>query len=166
MANALKLARDKIAVLKAQVAELERFIAMHEMLLTGGTEQQVQDRMTSIMSGKNASGNETSKHIPVDTVENSRRGRAGKMRPDHTAELMQRIIREVGRPLTRGELVQAFESRDVQIPYSDKGRYIGTIAWRNKGIFENIEGRGYWLRELPVPPLSTGQSVLPMGTVN
>ena len=43
-----------------------------------------------------------------------------------------------------------FEARDVEIPATDKARYVGTIMWRNKSKFLNIEGRGYWLRGEPV----------------
>jgi hypothetical protein len=60
---------------------------------------------------------------------------------------MERLIRETGRPMTRGEIVSAFERRDVDIPAKDKARYLGTIAWRHKGTFVNIEGRGYWLKD-------------------
>ena len=48
--------------------------------------------------------------------------------------------------MTRGELVEALARRDVHIPAQDKPRYIGTLIWRNKSKFVNIEGRGYWLR--------------------
>ena len=71
--------------------------------------------------------------------------------------MMERLIREVGRPMTRGEIVDAFAKRDIEIPAKDPARYLGTIAWRNKRIFVNIEGRGYWLRDSPagvkgIPP--------------
>lgn len=56
--------------------------------------------------------------------------------------------------MSRGEIVDALERRDVEIPAQDKARYIGTLAWRNKGTFVNIEGRGYWLRDAGVPLLS------------
>ncbi len=51
--------------------------------------------------------------------------------------------------MSRGEIVDAFDRRDIEIPAKDKARYVGTIAWRNKGVFVNIEGRGYWLSRLP-----------------
>ena len=67
---------------------------------------------------------------------------------------MERVIRERGEPLTRGQIVEALEMRDVVIPAVDKSRYIGTLAWRHKSIFVNIDGRGYWLRAEGVPSLS------------
>ena len=56
------------------------------------------------------------------------------------------MIRDAGHPLTRGEIAERFALRDVALPGEDKPRYIGTIMWRNKAKFINIEGRGYWLR--------------------
>jgi hypothetical protein len=47
----------------------------------------------------------------------------------------------------------------VHIPFEDKGRYVGTIAWRHKGTFVNVEGRGYWLRGEPIPPALPTPSV-------
>ena len=52
--------------------------------------------------------------------------------------------------MTRGEIVKAFELRDFEIPAKDKSRYLGTIAWRHKGKFVNVNGLGYWLREVPL----------------
>ncbi len=67
-------------------------------------------------------------------------------------ELVERIMRESGHPLTRGDIVEMLSARDVEMPGQDKARYVGTIMWRNKAKFVNIEGRGYWLRGQPVPP--------------
>lgn len=74
--------------------------------------------------------------------------------PKEIAELMERVIRERGEPMSRGEIVEALERRDVEIPAQDKARYVGTLAWRKKGTFMNIEGRGYWLRNAGIPKLS------------
>jgi hypothetical protein len=65
--------------------------------------------------------------------------------------MTERLIREAGHPLTRGEIVKAFEARDVEIPAKDPARYLGTIAWRHKGMFKNVEGLGYWLKGEPMP---------------
>jgi hypothetical protein len=62
------------------------------------------------------------------------------------AQMIERVIRKVGEPMTRGQLVEALERRDVDFPAADKARYIGTIIWRHKAVFVNIEGKGYWLR--------------------
>ena len=33
----------------------------------------------------------------------------------------------------------------------DKAAYIGTILWRHRNRFSNIEGKGYWLKGIKVP---------------
>jgi len=38
------------------------------------------------------------------------------------------------------------EKRGIEIPSTDKQRYLGTILWRHRDRFVNIEGKGYWLR--------------------
>jgi DNA-binding transcriptional regulator YiaG len=64
------------------------------------------------------------------------------------------ILRDNGRPMTRGELADELQIRRVYLPGKDnesRARYVGTILWRNRDRFENIEGKGYWLRDVPIP---------------
>jgi hypothetical protein len=68
--------------------------------------------------------------------------------------MVERLIRDVGSPMTRGQIVEALALRDVDLPAADKARYIGTIIWRHKSIFVNLKGRGYWLRD--ARPVETG----------
>jgi hypothetical protein len=59
-----------------------------------------------------------------------------------------------GEPLTRGELTTELELKGViELPEKDKERRarIGTILWRHPEDFEHIEGKGYWLKGIPVP---------------
>jgi hypothetical protein len=65
------------------------------------------------------------------------------------AEIAQNIMEGIGVPLTRARLVEALEHRDIELPSKDKARYIGTIMWRNRKTFVNLDGFGYWIRELP-----------------
>jgi hypothetical protein len=136
--NALKR-RD---VLRAELARIERFIEDYRAFSDEGTIVEPV-AVATVGSGGNLKDNQG--------VDNYRGRRLGKTAPSEIARLMERIIREVGRPMTRGEIVEAVARRDVEIPAQDKKRYVGTIAWRHKGIFVNVEGRGYWLRaEFPV----------------
>lgn len=151
MSSAVEIARRKIAELKRQIIDLERFIATHDALLAehvvpqhGASDAVLHPNPVEIR------GNEAIE-APVDkSLEKPTR----PVRPDAVAGHMERIIRETGRPMTRGEIVRAFEARDIHIPYEDKARYLGTIAWRHKGTFINIKDRGYWLRGEPIPPFS------------
>jgi hypothetical protein len=153
MPDIVAIAREKLEYHRKQVSELEQFFRMYDLLVETAQEGA---GVSDHVSAEIVPGNK----MPDGAVDNG--GKNGRLqvkarvrlgpRPDHIADMMERIIREVGHPMTRGEIVAAFERRDVEIPYEDKARYVGTIAWRNKGRFDNIEGRGYWLRGEPVPP--------------
>jgi hypothetical protein len=74
--------------------------------------------------------------------------------PQAVKDVSAGILQDLGQPLTRGELVTELELRRVRLPGKDKesrARYVGTILWRHKDQFENIEGRGYWLRGVIIP---------------
>jgi reverse gyrase len=144
MATPIENARKRLASIRAEAEEIERFIAMYERF-----EKNAMARLDPLPSG-NSEETYPQNSLSVNIGDNSRRSAHKGLRPAQIAEMMERLIREVGRPMTRGEIVDAFDSRDFEIPAKDKGRYLGTIAWRNKGKFINIEGRGYWLRGAPL----------------
>jgi hypothetical protein len=149
VSNAIENARKRLATLRNQVAELERFVQMYEEL-DGGTDADQADTDVSHLNGAFI-GNKPVDNVPrhVDNVPRERRRKRG--RPAEIVAIIERLIREAGRPLTRGEIVEALEQRDVHIPAEDKQRYIGTIAWRHKSVFGNVGGLGYWLTGEPLP---------------
>jgi hypothetical protein len=74
--------------------------------------------------------------------------------PKAVVTVSRGILQDFGVPLTRGELATELEIRRVRLPGKDKesrARYVGTILWRNPDRFENIEGRGYWLKGVLIP---------------
>jgi hypothetical protein len=149
MSHAIENARKRLAEFKRQVSELERFIQMYEEL-EGGTDAEQSDTHVRHLNGA-LIGNIPVYNVPHsgDNVPRERRRKRG--RPAEIVAIVERIIREAGRPLTRGEIVEALEHRDVDIPASDKQRYIGTIAWRHKSVVGNVGGLGYWLTGEPLP---------------
>jgi hypothetical protein len=149
MSHAIENARKRLAEFKRHVSELERFIQMYEEL-DAGTDTDRADIHACHLNGA-LIGNVPVYNFPgsVDNVPRERRRKRG--RPAEIVAIVERIIREAGRPLTRGEIVEALEHRDVHIPALDKQRYIGTIAWRHKGIVGNVDGLGYWLTGEPLP---------------
>lgn len=146
-------ARAQILIYETKIAELRRFIAIYDELeateATGHAAMQPVNEpgTTGVALGNNTFPQSVEKRTTLYL-------KRPATRPDRVAEHMERIIREVGRPMTRGEIVAAFDAREIPIPFEDKPRYVGTIAWRHKGKFRNIEGRGYWLAGEPVPPLT------------
>jgi hypothetical protein len=147
MADPLEIAKKKLAAALREAAELRRFIETYEAL-AAGAERIAPDEIEGQLGGNLSTENT---HHSVDNPR--RRGRGPGVRPTQIAEMMERLIREIGTPLTRGQIVEALERRDVEIPAQDKQRYIGTIAWRKKSKFINIDGLGYWLRGEPMPRL-------------
>jgi reverse gyrase len=148
MPTPLENALKRKDILKAELEEIQRFIKAYRAFSDDGTgaeqsELPMEEPRRELISKKS-----------VDNGDNFRRGRRpGKTAPSDIARIMERIIRDIGRPMTRGEIVDALERRDVGIPAQDKKRYVGTIAWRHKGTFENIEGKGYWVRDEKSPML-------------
>ncbi len=172
MKNPADIARERIAELKAQIAELQRFLEMYEELAAVVEAAPLSAMPAEGRKNYNAdtwgNGKETIRAIelstgPVDNLARPDDGGGNERRPGEVAAMMESIIRSVGRPMQRGELVLAFEARDFEIPAKDKARYLGTIAWRNKSKFVNIEGQGYWLRDTSLP---RGQRLLQLNEID
>lgn len=76
-----------------------------------------------------------------------------KARSAYVLRLMEearRLILEARRPLKRGELVKLLERDGLPVEGTDKAKVLGTNLWRS-GQFEQIDGAGYWPKDLPRP---------------
>lgn len=123
LANALKRQKE----LLAELEQIEQFLALHKRFAAPES-------------------------APVKRKRVSRpRKRMVRSRPDDFVSLMETALRRNSAPMTRGQLAAAVEHQGVRIPSADKAKYLGTILWRNSQKFENIEGKGYWLRGVPLP---------------
>jgi hypothetical protein len=150
MPSPLENAEKRLEELRQEIARVERFIRdYHEF---SGSAKRDQSDSSVVPPGFDRDGNVSpQKDIrPVDKWRPDRR----RVRPDEIAQMVERLIRDVGSPMTRGQIVEALALRDVDLPAADKARYIGTIIWRHKSIFVNLKGRGYWLRD--ARPVETG----------
>ena len=145
MAAPVENARKRLVEIEAEAERIRRFLAMYERFsdehILGSVDSQATNPKENYPQDLSA----------VNIGDNSRRRRRKGPLPRELVAMMERLIREVARPMTRGEIVEALNRREVEIPAKDPQRYIGTLAWRHKGTFVNIEGRGYWLRREPVP---------------
>jgi hypothetical protein len=141
MPSAIENARKRLAVIRAEAAEIERFLALYESF----SDEHIDANVSGTMGQSEETYPQNSK--TVDNTKNTALSLRHGPRPPELVRIMERLIREVGRPMTRGEIVDALNRRDVEIPAKDKSRYLGTIAWRNKHTFIHIEGRGYWVRD-------------------
>jgi hypothetical protein len=70
--------------------------------------------------------------------------------PDQIASLVEKILISHNRPMTRGEIADEIERMGVRLPAQDKAKYVGTILWRKRALFKNHEGKGYWIKGLPI----------------
>lgn len=143
MDNAVQNALSRQAEILQELEEIKLFLKLHQRF--AGTKRGETEPKASSANGLY--------YYPVPEYQGAsllggddtairRRGR-----PADFADMMERIIREEGQPLSRNELVSQLEKRDVVIPSLDKPRYVGTILWRNRDRFINIPGHGYQLAE-------------------
>lgn len=64
------------------------------------------------------------------------------------------IMRAKGRPMSRRELHDALTERDLEVKGADPRKTLGAILWRARDYIDSLEGRGYWPKGDPVPPVS------------
>lgn len=140
--NALKKKRK----LELELSRINAFLDTYEEL---SGNRIIRDEMLST-SDKTDSQNESSTDL-MDSPK--RRNNLKKL-----LAVASRLIREAGRPLTRGEIVEGMDRLNVTIHAADKSKYIGTLLWRNKDMFRSTGGDGYDLVAKPaigLPPAPT-----------
>lgn len=137
-ANALARRRELISEIK----EIDRFLALYRRY--SGTNQEETEPFPLF----NEAGN-----LLAEVAQNETDSPRKKTRgyPQIIGDAVERILRDSGRPMNRTELSETLEERGIMIPSDDKPRYVGTILWRQGRRFRNIEGRGYWLQQEPLP---------------
>lgn len=98
-------------------------------------------------------------HKKVNPVRARRRGA-----PNQFVALIEQVIKDAGKPLSRADIVSEIESKDISIPGQHKTKYVGTLMWREREKFIHIVGHGYWLKYQPLPkigydPASLGRAL-------
>src|ERR1700712_3230338 len=64
--------------------------------------------------------------------------------PQKFEPIIRHMILFNGRPLSRSMLLKALSDNGTPIPGKDASKNLGTILWRLRERFVNIEGHGYW----------------------
>lgn len=133
--NDIKKIMEKRELLRQELQKIDNFLDLYHELI-GGTEMVHNDPSapTSRPSGEPKS--------------HGRKRSRGTVKPSDLGPMARRILLEHGRPMTRSELLKALEERDVVLAGEDKARYLGTIMWRMKEVFVNLDGYGYWPRDV------------------
>tara|TARA_R110002167_G_scaffold59894_2_gene169648 strand:- start:848 stop:1357 length:510 start_codon:yes stop_codon:yes gene_type:complete len=70
-------------------------------------------------------------------------------RDEERANVIRTSILKRGRPLARGEIAEGLEEDGYKVTGADPSKNIGTIMWRLRDHFTNIEGYGYWPSDVP-----------------
>jgi hypothetical protein len=89
----------------------------------------------------------TARHKP----KSRRTPRTGPARED-IAPVAREIIVANGHPMPRSALLNALDERGLRVGGADiagRIRNVGTVMWRLRDRFVNIEGRGYWPADVP-----------------
>ncbi len=71
--------------------------------------------------------------------------------PDEVVVKAREVLSEAGKPMRRGQLVDALLKRGVPLAGKDKNKNLGTILWRNSDQFVNLDKLGYWVKGVPLP---------------
>jgi hypothetical protein len=158
--NALKRLEELKLIIdasKREMDEIEVFLTLHKRFSKTNTEQGPVDKSDKSPVGIPSLGgaklpaefNPQEFEAGKSAIREHRRGN-----PALIVSMSQDILTANKSPMTRGEIADEIERRGTALPGNDraeKAKYVGTILWRNNEIFENKEGRGYWLVGQPMP---------------
>lgn len=75
----------------------------------------------------------------------------GSIKPSAIADRVAEILREEGRPMTRSKIAKRLVELGVPLAGRDTSKYVGTILWRHRERFVNLERLGYWLADVELP---------------
>lgn len=133
MTQVVQELRERKAKLLEELDMIDQYLKLHQKLFPGASPQ--------------------NKSRP-ETAEDEQESDAVKNDPREVAARAEAILREHGKPIQRGELVRRIEGSGLLLHSKDKNKYLGTILWRNRDRFTNVEGHGYWIKGLDIesPP--------------
>jgi hypothetical protein len=140
----LAKALNKKLELEKELAKLDQFIQMYRELERTNRE--------AVDIGGNSQSADAEPPNPLQAISESAGMIRPRGRPADFARIMETILKDAGHPMQRGQLVEEVERRGHSIPSEDKPRYLGTILWRREDLFVSVEGRGYWLKDVELPP--------------
>lgn len=77
------------------------------------------------------------------------------IRPRSNADLVidvsRQLLVEAGRPMERGEILEAFLARGYSLEVKNPPKFIGKTLWASSD-FVHVDKRGYWITGAEVPP--------------
>jgi hypothetical protein len=144
MDTAYENAQRRREVLRKELEEIDLYLRLHQKF--SGTET---ERFAAVKGADVVASHPDGTHEVMEAKRNL---------PRHMmAKVVHDIMLERRKPMSRTEIVEALELKGHPVAGQDKSKAIGTIMWRLRDKFRNIEGLGYWPIDLPYPP-TPGQS--------
>ncbi len=137
--------------IQSEIAEIDRFLALYELFRSSDPGAQT----TLFLAAEEGTGIEQKEDSeqtapPVQTV---RTGRNPGMSKEQLKPYIREAILSAGKPLTRGLLLRSLDQNGAKVGGSaDRSKNLGTIMWRLKDDFVNLEGFGYWPKSEPYEP--------------
>lgn len=148
MDPSLKNALDRRALLVLELEIIDHFIAAyHEFArLQPGAPLPAVQNLTLLSKADNATAGTESPIRPAPRPDNPKL--------DVLVPAVVDILRTTGRPMSRREIHEALTEKGLSVQGVDPRKTLGTLLWRAREYIDSIEGRGYWPKGDPVPPLS------------
>lgn len=148
LANAMKR-RDE---LRAEIAEIEHFLSLYNRFSASGGGEEAPSQAEKSEEQKGA---ESAPATRADGDGGESETPAVRQRgwpKERLKPYIKAAIATAERPLTRGELLRAMQRENIPVGGTDQSKNMGTILWRLKDDFVNLDGYGYWPRELDYEP--------------
>lgn len=137
--TALQEALQRKNEIEKELKDINEFIALYKRLFRKGTEGETGSLFPGVATPESPS-------VSAPALK-----RRGNLPRSEIGRIAKDIILRHGAPMTRGELLEALAKEGVEIVAADRSKSMGTIMWRLREDFANIEGHGYWPRTVPCP---------------
>lgn len=133
--KAYEAALQKRAKLLQELENIEQFLRMYDHFATG-------------RPLKKSSRSSDVGTLRSDSAGTSRRVAGRSPSKEKVAEAAREILLAHGKPMTRAELLDNLDSRGLVIVGTNRVKNMGTMMWRLRDQFVNIEGYGYWPKDM------------------
>ena len=142
MSDAYETALQVRADLHEKLEKIEKFIELHEWVLSQSDPNYAQNLIADQIDRENAEAYKGPDRPPS----------VPHAKPAAVLAEVVKILEEEKRPFTRGQLLELLEIRGVVMGGTDKSKALGTTLWRARDQIVNLNGFGYWLKEEPYDP--------------
>src|SRR5438067_7182180 len=143
--DAIAKAHDRLAVIRKEIAMLQVEAREIEGALT------VMRRFGAVLSNEAPAPRQTPSEVARIIEEGARNSAAQgfQMSQAEFEVLAAKAMNEIGRPMTRTQILDWLERNGTPLQGTDASKNAGTKLWRAKEKFINLRGSGYWFRDRP-----------------